>query len=173
MEKYPAGAADVRGEEAQLFVNDYGMWSAEFRGEVIEGGESREKLVAKLHALEAKTRVKVEIPFTMVMRGFRGDNRARDGVATGVHMKNGRVLARFADTGKSEQIDPYQSNIMSPLTASEKQTYAELVRAQKDAESNLQDFLQAHRLGKRFGDYVQEAVDAAIAEKAKQAEQGQ
>jgi hypothetical protein len=153
---------EVRGKDYPVELHPDGSFRARV-GDRGVSAESLEALRTKLLDATRRQKMKIAVPFTMVLHG-----EARDGTATGTHAATGRVLVTWAD-GVKEQYQSYgTADVLRRLTPEEKQEVKRLYEASKVANKALKTYVDERAL--RMRDAIREAEEDEI-EKMKAAEE--
>jgi hypothetical protein len=147
---------------------------------VIDGDEysadTLEGLKAKLRTAFRKAKVRISVPATALdaeliedQFGHRRSRREQFGklrhfVITGIHGRTNRALIRWEDTGETEQLSHYASDIVRRLTKAEEVQYAKLAMDLKRAQDAREEFVEARRLSNKsdINEYIKEKIDEQI-----------
>lgn len=135
-----------------------------------------EGVIAKVRRDLRKSKVRIAIPATAIgvelhkpqfghAHSRSATGKVRHLTITGVHGRSGNILARWEDTGESEQISGWRNegSICRRLTPDEVKQYAALAKAKKAADDAIEKFEKRISLGGRKD--IKEFVEQAIKEK--------
>lgn len=148
------GNRNIGGVDCELHAETkHGRWSVVLDETQIGTGDTLDKAVDQARVALRKTKVSVSVPFIT----FDGES----GVATGLHAKNGSVLARIGN-GKSEQLIGVVRMLSADTPVEKVERLAELRQQVKAANSEIQTITSEH--GIELTRVVREAVTNAAKE---------
>jgi len=154
---HDAGELIVKGVRHQIKVGNDGKWHSWPGGEQVTA-ETREGLAKAIDRHTRKSVATIAVPFTQL-----SGQRARHGVATGIHSRTGAVLVRW-DDGETEQLHRYYGSDKIVTRLSD-EDHAEWLakREQYEAQGRwLKQFQDSREL--RLENAVRVALDKAVSE---------
>jgi hypothetical protein len=142
----------ILGTEVPVSVYGSGRFYAMWKENQYEG-DSISELKEKLTAAAKRDRLVISVPFMMIR-----DGELVAGVATGVHARDGRILAVV--DGEKDQLRGYNVDALKPL---DELTEAELrlaLSARKSAQDTIDRIQKDHRLPLK--QTVEDALGSAV-----------
>jgi hypothetical protein len=143
---------DIRGARVPVHIDGRGIFNAVIAGRG-HRSETLNGLRDQLMATSRQTAVRVAVPFTL-----GGVSNLRDGIGTGIHANGNKILIRWADTGRTDQIESYRT-VFRELSADEQAEYLRLSSAFHAASKAMRDWQGSHEIN--LHEAVSEALDEA------------